>query len=160
MVKGIAPSYLQILVPPSVHQVSQRSLRNNDQLVIPRSRTNIYNKSFIPQASVEWNALPTEAKNCTTLYTFKSFLNRNMTPVPKYYYSGERKAQILHTRLRLHCSSLNLDLYNNHVLENDKCSCGQTESTEHYILNCTNYTEVRENTLGSVVYKTLHFAFF
>ena len=150
MVKGIAPSYLQILVPPSVHQVSQRSLRNNDQLVIPRSRTNIYNKSFIPQASVEWNALPTEAKNCTTLYTFKSFLNRNMTPVPKYYYSGERKAQILHTRLRLHCSSLNLDLYNNHVLENDKCSCGQTESTEHYILNCTNYREVRENTLGRI----------
>ena len=41
-------------------------------------------------------------------------------------------------------------LYNNHVLENDKCSCGQTESTEHYILNCTNYREVRENTLGRI----------
>ena len=79
-----------------------------------------------------------------------TFLNRNMTSVPKNYYSGERKAQILHTRLRLHCSSLNLDLYNNHISENDICSCGQTESAEHFLLNCTNYREVRENTLGRI----------
>ena len=41
MVKNITPQYLRNLVPPSVHQVSQRDLRNNLDLTVPRSRTNL-----------------------------------------------------------------------------------------------------------------------
>ena len=46
MVKNITPPYLQNLVPPAVHQVSQRNLRNNMNLTVPRSRTNLYDISF------------------------------------------------------------------------------------------------------------------
>ena len=66
MVKRYAPSYLQFIVPPTVHQVSQRNLRNNQNLTVPRARTNLYNDSFI--TSYLWNLLPLEAKNCNSLY--------------------------------------------------------------------------------------------
>ena len=132
MVKGYAPSYLQIIVPPSVHQVSQRNLRNNQNLTVPRARTNLYNNLFIPLATREWNLLPPEAKNCNSLYSFKRFLNRNMASIPKYYHIGDRKPQILHIRLRLQCSSLNADLFKNHILDNYKCPCGQVETAEHF----------------------------
>ena len=148
MVNGHTPSYLQLIVPPSVHQVSQRNLRNNQNLTVPRARSNMYNNSFIPQATREWNLLPNEAKNCTSIYAFKKFLDRNMKTVPKYYYIGDRKAHILHTRLRLHCSSLNSDLYDNHITDNNRCSCGEIETTKHFLLNCINFTDLRNTTIG------------
>ena len=150
MVKGHAPSYLQFIVPPTVQQVSQRNLRNNQNLTVPRARTNLYNNSFIPLATREWNLLPLEVKNCNSLYSFKRFLNRNMKSIPKYYYIGDRKSQILHTRLRLQCSSLNADLFKNHILDHDKCACGQIENAEHFLLNCPTYTELRNETIGKI----------
>ena len=51
------------------------------------------------------------------LASFKHLLDQGKTKVPKYYYQGERNAQVLHARLRLGCSSLNADLYNNHISE-------------------------------------------
>ena len=147
MVKGYAPSYLQTIVPPTVHQVSHRNLRNNQNLTVLRARTNHYDNSFIPQATREWNLLPNEARNCTSLNAFKSFLDRNMKRVPNHFYVGNRKAQILHTRLRLHCSSLNSDLFNNHITDNNTCLCGDVENAEHYLLKCVN-TDIRNNTIG------------
>ena len=62
MTRGIAPQYLNELVPQRVHQASGRNLRNNDDFLIPRSRTNLYDKSFLPQTIRDWNNLPTETK--------------------------------------------------------------------------------------------------
>ena len=66
----MAPSYLENLIPPSVHQVSQRNLRNFSDLTVPRSRTNLYDKSFIPVPTREWNLLPENMKSCTSLASF------------------------------------------------------------------------------------------
>ena len=41
---------------------------------------------------------------------------------------------LFHTRLRLHCSSLNSDLLNNHITDNNTCLCGDVENAEHYLL--------------------------
>ena len=150
MVKSMAPPYLQTLVPPSVHQVSQRNLRNYSNLTIPRSRTNLYDKSFIPLATREWNSLPENMKVCTSLASFKYLLDQNKAKVPNYFYLGQRKAQILHARLRLNCSSLNADLFNNHVSDNDMCSCGAHETAEHYLLYCNNYMTVRRETIHKI----------
>ena len=91
--KNMAPTYLANLIPPSVHQVSQRNLRNYSDLTVPRSRTNLYNKSFIPVATREWNSLPENMKTCTFLASFKLvfLLDQGKPKVPKYYYQGERK---------------------------------------------------------------------
>ena len=150
MVKNITPQYLRNLVPPSVHQVSQRDLRNNLDLTVPRSRTNLYNKSFIPTATREWNSLSEEIKSSTSLSMFKRMLSRDKRKVPLYFYNGERKAQILHTRLRLGCSSLNADLFNNHISLTDKCICGSIESAEHYFLHCDRYATLREETINTI----------
>ena len=84
---------------------------------------------------------------CNSLYSFKWFLNRNITSIPKYYYIWDRKSEILHTRLRLQCSSLNADLLKNHTLDNDKCPCGQVETAEHFLLYCPLFTELRNDTI-------------
>ena len=44
------------------------------------------------------------------VYTF-CLLNNRVSLVPKYYYTGNRKSHVLHTRLRINCSSLNRDLF-------------------------------------------------
>ena len=77
--------------------------------------------------------------------------NSNNAPkVPKYFYQGERNAQVLHARLRLGCSSLNADLYNNHISENNSCSCRQPETAEHFLLNCNKYITLRRETIHNI----------
>ena len=61
--------------------------------------------------------LPVEAKESESVDSFKRFLNQNKILVPKYYYTGKRKAQILHTRLRTKGSSLNMDLFLKNISE-------------------------------------------
>ena len=150
MVKSMAPPYLQTLVPPSVHQVSQRNLRNYSNLTIPRSRTNSYETSFIPLATREWNSLQENMTLCNSLASFKYLLDQNKAKVPNYFYLGERKVQILHARLGLNCSSLNADLFNNHVSDTDMCSCGAPETAEHYLLHCNNYMTMRRETIHKI----------
>ena len=110
MIKNNTPSYLYTLLPPSVHQVSERNLRTGSNFYIPRSRTTLHQNSFVPKTAKEWNSLPDHIKVCPSINTFKQYLKRDNSIVPKYYYLGSRKLQILHTRLRLGCSSLNADL--------------------------------------------------
>ena len=134
MVKNLTPPYLQDLVPPNLHQISNRNLRNQTDFTIPRSRTNLYDSSFIPTATREWNSLPAEIKSSTSISIFKRMLNRDKIKVPSFFFNGDRKAQVLHARLRLACSSLNADLFNNHILMTNKCSCGSIETAEHFLL--------------------------
>ena len=136
--------------PPSVHQVSQGNLRNSSNFIVPRSRTNLYDKSFIPLATREWNSLPDVMKSAPSLNSFKYLLDRDKVKIPSYYYQGDRKSQILHTRLRLGCSSLNADLFNNHIIDTDKCSCGSTETADHYLVHCTNYVMQRRETIDTL----------
>ena len=71
MVHKNAPVYLQTLVPPSVHQVSQRNLRSQNNIHIPRSRTNLYRDSFIPKTSKDWNSLPEDIRNTQSVVEFR-----------------------------------------------------------------------------------------
>ena len=74
-----------------------------------------------------------------------------MTSIPKYYHIGDRKPQILRTRLRLQCSSLNADMFKNRILDNYKCPCGQVETAEHFLLHCPLFTELRNDTIGKIL---------
>ena len=72
-------------------------------------------RSFLPSTILEWNNLPQEAKPSVTVNSFKVCLNKDKQQVPTYYYTGNRSAQILHTRLRTNCSSLNFHLFTKKV---------------------------------------------
>ena len=79
--------------------------------------------------------------------------------VPKYYYTGNRKLQILHARLRTKCSSLNYDLFLKHITESPLCRCGAIENTDHYLMTCRLYRDQRAeliNTLSQQTPVTLH----
>ena len=90
-------------------------------------------------------------KNSSSINTFKQELNRDLPKIPKYYFCGNRKAQILHTRLRLGCSSLNSDLLKkNYVSNTDRCTCGSPETALHFLLKCNNYIDIRNDTINSL----------
>lgn len=111
MKNNLSPTYLSSLVPQSVNTISRYNLRNADDLHAIASRTNLFYMSFLPSAVRDWNNLPEQAKQLNSVNSFKNYLNRDQTLTPKYYYTGSRKAQLLHTRLRTNCSSLNNDLF-------------------------------------------------
>ena len=66
-----------------------------------------------------------------------------------------KTAQFIH-QLRSHitflsvsynCSSLNSDLFKNHLRDDDKCACGSPETAEHFFTICNNYNNIRATTL-------------
>ena len=69
---------------------------------------------------------------------------------PKYFYFGECHAQILHTRLRTKCSSLNHDIFLKNLTDSPLCRCGSIENAEHYLLQCILYRQQRIEMLNSV----------
>ena len=143
MMNSLAPLYLSSLIPPTVNSLSRYNLRNSDNLQTIDCRTNQYFQSFLPSTVRAWNNLPPEAKQTDSLNSFKHFLNRDKSYVPKYYYSGKRQLQILHTRLRTNCSSLNNDLYLKNITESPLCRCGSIENTYHFFFQCSYYTPER-----------------
>ena len=76
--------------------------------------------------------------------SFKSDLKSNHPQKPPYYYIGKRLGQILHSRLRIHCSSLNQHLYSKNIVDSPFCQCGAIETTEHYLLYCPLYNVHRQ----------------
>ena len=68
-------------------------------------------------------------------------------PPSKYYNVGSHKGQILQARLRLECSSLNSDLYREHIVPSPSCQCGEFESAIHFLFNCPIYTKERQTYL-------------
>ena len=62
---------------------------------------------------------------------------------PKIFYTGNRKAQVLHVRIRTKCSSLNNDLYQKGINESPLCLCGHVENADHFLKKCHNYQAQR-----------------
>ena len=124
--------YLSALVPPSVSNISRYSLRNSNDLQTIDARTTLYYNSFLPSTVRAWNNVNDEAKQSNSVNTFKCFLNKDKTRIPKHFYVGSRKAEVLHTRLRTNCSSLNLDLFLKNISDSPLCRCGSVENAQHY----------------------------
>ena len=104
MSHNLTPLYLSSLVPQSVSNISRYSLRNSNDLQTIDARTTLYYNSFLPSTVRAWNNVHDEAKQSDSLNTFKYCLNKNKTRIPKHFYVGSRKAQVLHTRLRTRSS--------------------------------------------------------
>ena len=114
------------------------------------ARKSQYFSSFLPSSIRERNALPEEQRNATTVTSFKYQLNQPSSSIPKFYYVGERQTQILHTRLRTKCSSLNYYIFLRNLTDSPFCRCGSIENTEHYLLQCRLYQQQRVEMPNSV----------
>ena len=145
------PTYLSNLCPPLVADMNPYHRRRPLERFVPRCNSEIYSKSFIPSTTRLYNELPDGIKTSPSISLLKHHLRCNDPIVPVYFYHGNRKEQLLHTRLRLGMSDLNYDLYNRHLRNNTNCACGfENENVEHYLLNCPNYINVRANTIDTL----------
>ena len=105
---------------------------------LPINRTEIFRKSCIPSSTNLRNSL----NNLKEIPSFEGFKTKlkdiylNATTVPSYYTYGNRILAIWHSRLRNQYSSLNFDLYNNHVA-NDR-SCKYDEEIEDECISFLN----------------------
>ena len=73
----------------------------------------------------------------------KQSLSSNMSNPKSIFSFGSRRAQILHTRLRLECSSLNFDLHRRSIVDSPLCSCGWVETVDHFLLHCPLLADIR-----------------
>ena len=89
----------------------------------------------------------------STNHHLKKYLNSNKNPPPSYYNAGSRIGQIVHTRLRLECSSLNAHLYSKTIVDSPLCVCGDIENSTHFFFNCSRYTVIIQNILAELVHQ-------
>lgn len=147
MIKDLTPPYLQELLPQRVQQQSRYSLRNANNYAIPPTRTALYFNSFLPSTLREWNSLEQSVRDSATLGSFKWKLSATRNVPPVYFDNTQvsRKAQVLHSRLRLECSSLNQHLHKKNLVDNPFCACGMVESSSHFLLSCVRYNHIRQH---------------
>ena len=144
MKNNISPQYLSDLVTDSLNSIHSHNTRNSSIIPPIRTRTSLYTNYFLPATIRSWNILPERIKSSTSVNSFKSNLKSNHPQKPPYYYIGKRLGQILHSRLRMHCSSLNQHLYSKNIVDSPLCQCGAIETTEHYLLYCPLYNVHRQ----------------
>ena len=125
MKNNLTPSYLSSLVPQAVGQTTRYSLRNSNNLQSIHERTALYYNFFLPSTVRDSNNLTPKARQIDSVNTFKHFLNRGQERVLKYFYNGNRRGQILPTRLRTNRSGLNNDLFLKYIVESPLCQCDE-----------------------------------
>ena len=151
MINNQTPAYLSDLIPLTVGDNSRYPLRNSNNIQTINARTNHYHNSFLPSVIREWNNTPASSRNAVSTNAFKhSLKNPAIASVQKHYYHGLRKLQILHTRLRTNCSSLNNDLHSKNMTDSPLCTCGLPETTSHFLLSCDIYAIQRATMINAV----------
>ena len=150
MKNGLSPDYLSNLVPQTVGQASTRSLRNSSNISSIRTHTSLHMNSFIPSTISLWNSLPVEAKTIDTVSGFKTYLKSDNPKQNNLFYYGKRRSQVIHTRLRNECSSLNHHLFVKNIVPSSLCVCGSQETTYHFLLVCPLFIVQRQLMLNSV----------
>ena len=132
MVNPLTPLYLSSLIPPTVNDTSRYNLRNANNISTINARTNQYFNSFLLSTIRDWNSLNEEHRNSMSVASLKHTLNQTNISVPKYYFVGDRRPQVLHTRLRTKCSVLNYEIYLKNLTDTPLCRCGKIETSEHF----------------------------
>ena len=153
MHNNLTPPFFQSLLPPLVGDISHYPLRNSNNYTLPNHRLSLSDRSFVPSTVKLWNSLERDKQNCRTLASFKS----SLVPVgylepPFKSFSGVRKLNILHTRLRNNCSILKYDLFRCNLENNPGCSCGHPcENAFHFFFECPLYQHTRAEFYNDMV---------
>ena len=150
---GLVPEFLLNKLPPMAATRNHYNVRHRDLFTPIRCNTKLYRNSFFPSTVREWNELPTHVRDSPSLEAFKQELIKLDGPklTPPWFYSGNRKNNILLNRLRNGCSGLNGHLFQNHVRNDKICNCGYTnESVTHYFLHCPNHDGPRREMLNNL----------
>jgi hypothetical protein len=149
MVNREVTAYLSSLLPDTLSNLHHHFTRRSQNISAIRTRTSLYTGYYLPSSIKLWNEFHLDFRNITSPDIFKNRLKVINKKRPSYYYIGSRLAQVLHARLRMDSSSLNVHLFLRNLADNPNCTCGQTETTAHFLLQCRNYSVIRDTTINS-----------
>ena len=151
MHNGQTPQYLTSLLPETVGDRVNYALRNNHDFDIPRFRLSSSNLSFLPSVIRYWNELNLETRSLPTLNEFRKAIYPENEKAPKFYSVGDRKTNIVNTKLRNTCSSLKYDLFRVNIIDSPDCICGNAcENACHFLLECSRFNVQRSEMLHSL----------
>ena len=154
VVHGLAPSYLQDIMPQRPEVQGTRHLRSHarDDIPVLFTRTESYRRSFIPYSTGLWNKLSRNIRNSPSLDSFKGTVKGPKKEIKKLYYVGKRFPSIHHARMRIGCSKLNAHLhYNLHVIPSPQCQCGSPlEDPSHFLFICPMFLAQRTSLLNKI----------
>ena len=121
---NLVPPALKTLLPSKTHDRTNYRLRDTEKFTLIKVNSKLAYDSFYPASIRRWNSLTPEIANVSTVEELKNKLNED-TPSPrKWLYEGERRAQILHCRLRVRNADLNENLHNRNLKPSPECQCG------------------------------------
>lgn len=72
---GLTPEYLSSIIPPMTND--RYNLRNASDIPGIFARTTLYYNSFFPSVIREWNNLPLNVRNISTLSSFERYFKEN-----------------------------------------------------------------------------------
>ena len=151
IVNGLAPAYIERYFPPTVASINPYHRRNPLERQIPQCNNTLFEESFFISTTYLWNSLSESVKLTDSLSNFKRRLGQNDPIVPPFYIVIGRKAEIIHTKLRLEISDLQDDLVKQHLANDSSCRCGYIrENAYHYFLECPFYLQIRTNTISKL----------
>lgn len=146
---NLVPEYLMDILPNMRCNTSIYSTRNSQNYDIPKCRLQTYKSTFIPTVVNEWNSIPLETRNLQSMSKFKSKISnkKSRSAPPSYFDYGNRRLNVLQTRLRHNCV-LNNDLFRCNLISSPLCTCGKVEDTYHYFFVCPKYVNARNEFLN------------
>jgi hypothetical protein len=131
---GHAPDYLSELFPQKHEDGSQYNTRNKHQINIPRSRLELFKKSFVLDSIKLWNLLALDTREAISIKAFRtniqSLLHTFLWKKIHKYYSHQAK-------------TLLCDLHKRNITNSPYCSCAHIEDTYHFFFVCKNYSRSR-----------------
>ena len=143
----LAPQTLKELIPQTTSQRTSYQLRSSQNLTLQKTTTKSLQDSFFPSTTKAWNNLGRNVREASTLERFKELITPILEQPPSYYSlkNHDRKAEIVHTRIRLQRSDLNEELYEVGLCDTPMCICKKgIEDAEHYFLYCPLYQQTRD----------------
>ena len=151
---NMTPTYMSTPLPQQNNQAGYE-LRNSTAIPGINTRTSSFQNSFFPQTIKDWNNLELEVQQAPSIYSFKSKLKKKKDTKhdpPDWFYCGERRFSIYHSRMRMMCSPLNDHLFSHiHVVDSPVCLCGSPrETAKHYLLECPLYIIERNKMLAEL----------
>ena len=119
------------------------------------AKHDFFKNTFFPSTIMEWNKLDWEIKNSESIVTFKKRILSFIRPSANSTFNCHNPRGIkLLSRLRLGLSHLREHKFKYSFQDslNPFCSCGkgEVETSSHYLLHCSNYSEERLALLNTI----------
>ena len=153
VINGTSPSYLLQGLPD--HNLSSYALRSKPAVYQSAIRTKRFQNSFFHYCISQWNALDCQIRNLPTISSFKRALSKFFRPSPASIFKvNQPQGIVLLARLRVGFSHLHEHKFRHNFMDtlDPFCSCrtSSIETTEHYLLQCSNHLNVLIDSLHNM----------